>query len=77
MPALDKSAQHRPVTNDIDQARHAGRELVHQVNGMIIKNRVGGTAYLQTMPHMMADSLIADAVAVISSVDPILGEVDR
>ncbi|MEL6984862.1 MAG: hypothetical protein AAFO29_20705 [Actinomycetota bacterium] len=25
----------------------------------------------------MADSLIADAVAVISSVDPILGEVDR
>ena len=32
---------------------------------------------LQTMPHMMADSLIADAVAVISSVDPILGEVDR
>ena len=32
---------------------------------------------LQTMPHMMADSLIADAVAIISSVDPILGEVDR
>ncbi|MDH5521423.1 MAG: NADH-quinone oxidoreductase subunit D, partial [Acidimicrobiia bacterium] len=32
---------------------------------------------LQTLPHMMADSLIADAVAVISSVDPILGEVDR
>jgi NADH-quinone oxidoreductase subunit D len=29
------------------------------------------------MPHMMADSLIADAVAIISSVDPILGEVDR
>ena len=34
-------------------------------------------ANLQTMSHMMADSLIADAVAVISSVDPILGEVDR
>ncbi len=32
---------------------------------------------LQTMPHMMADSLLADAVAIISSVDPILGEVDR
>ncbi len=32
---------------------------------------------LQTMSHMMADSLLADAVAVISSVDPILGEVDR
>ncbi len=32
---------------------------------------------LQTMPHLMAGSLIADAVAIISSVDPILGEVDR
>jgi NADH-quinone oxidoreductase subunit D len=32
---------------------------------------------LQTMPHMMGGSLIADAVAIISSVDPILGEVDR
>jgi len=32
---------------------------------------------LQSMPHMMANSLIADSVAIISSVDPILGEVDR
>jgi NADH-quinone oxidoreductase subunit D len=32
---------------------------------------------LQTMPHMLAGGLIADAVAVISSVDPIMGEVDR
>jgi NADH-quinone oxidoreductase subunit D len=32
---------------------------------------------LQTMPHMMGGSLLADAVAIISSVDPILGEVDR
>ena len=32
---------------------------------------------LQTMSHMLADSLVGDAVAVISSVDPILGEVDR
>ena len=32
---------------------------------------------LQTMPHMMGGTLIADAVAIISSVDPILGEVDR
>ena len=32
---------------------------------------------LQTMPHMMQDSLVADAVAIISSVDPVLGEVDR
>jgi NADH-quinone oxidoreductase subunit D len=32
---------------------------------------------LQTLPHMMHNGLIADAVAVISSVDPIMGEVDR
>jgi NADH-quinone oxidoreductase subunit D len=32
---------------------------------------------LQTLPHMMRGGLIADGVAVISSVDPILGEVDR
>ena len=32
---------------------------------------------LQTLPHMMRGGLIADAVASISSVDPIMGEVDR
>tara|TARA_B100000686_G_scaffold346211_1_gene432407 strand:- start:223 stop:1551 length:1329 start_codon:yes stop_codon:yes gene_type:complete len=32
---------------------------------------------LQTLPHLMEGGLIADAVAVISSVDPIMGEVDR
>ena len=32
---------------------------------------------LQTLPHLMHGRLIADAVAIISSVDPILGEVDR
>jgi NADH-quinone oxidoreductase subunit D len=32
---------------------------------------------LQVLPHMMADSLVADAVAVISTVDPIMGEVER
>ncbi len=32
---------------------------------------------IQTMPLMMHGGLIADAVAVISSVDPVLGEVDR
>ncbi|MEM9133390.1 MAG: NADH-quinone oxidoreductase subunit D [Actinomycetota bacterium] len=32
---------------------------------------------LQTMPHMMSDGFLADAVAVIASVDPVLGEVDR
>jgi NADH-quinone oxidoreductase subunit D len=32
---------------------------------------------IQTLPHMLRGGLIADAVATISSVDPILGEVDR
>jgi NADH-quinone oxidoreductase subunit D len=32
---------------------------------------------IQTLPHMMRGRLVADAVAVISSVDPVLGEVDR
>jgi len=32
---------------------------------------------IQALPHMMRDGLIADAVAVISSIDPVLGEVDR
>jgi NADH-quinone oxidoreductase subunit D len=32
---------------------------------------------LQALPHMLRGGLVADAVAAISSVDPILGEVDR
>jgi NADH-quinone oxidoreductase subunit D len=32
---------------------------------------------IQTLPHMMRGGMVADAVAVISSIDPVLGEVDR
>jgi NADH-quinone oxidoreductase subunit D len=32
---------------------------------------------LQSLPHLMRGGMIADAVAVISSVDPVMGEVDR
>jgi NADH-quinone oxidoreductase subunit D len=39
--------------------------------------RASSFAHLQTMPHMLRGGLIADAVAAISSVDPIMGEVDR
>src|SRR4249920_2696622 len=39
--------------------------------------RAHSFANLQTLPHMMRGGLIADGVAIISSVDPILGEVDR
>jgi NADH-quinone oxidoreductase subunit D len=32
---------------------------------------------LQALPHMIRGGLIADAVAVISTIDPVMGEVDR
>ena len=32
---------------------------------------------LQALPVMMADSLIADTVATIASLDPVMGDVDR
>ena len=32
---------------------------------------------IQALPHMMRGGLVADAVAVISSIDPVMGEVDR
>jgi NADH-quinone oxidoreductase subunit D len=39
--------------------------------------RAPSFANIQTLPHMMRGGLVADAVAIISSVDPVLGEVDR
>jgi NADH-quinone oxidoreductase subunit D len=32
---------------------------------------------LQSLPHLLRGGLVADAVAIISSVDPVMGEVDR
>ena len=32
---------------------------------------------IQCLPHMMRGRLVADAVAIISTVDPVLGDVDR
>ena len=32
---------------------------------------------LQALPHMIAGGLVADAVAIISTLDPVMGEVDR
>jgi NADH-quinone oxidoreductase subunit D len=39
--------------------------------------RAPSFANIQCLPHMMRGCLVADAVAVISSVDPVLGDVDR
>jgi NADH-quinone oxidoreductase subunit D len=42
-----------------------------------IHMRAPSFANIQCLPHMMRGGLVADAVAVISSVDPVLGDVDR
>ena len=39
--------------------------------------RAPSFANIQCLPHMMRGGLVADAVAIISSVDPVLGGVDR
>ncbi|MGH9224711.1 MAG: NADH-quinone oxidoreductase subunit D [Acidimicrobiales bacterium] len=41
--------------------------------------RIRGPSFinLHAMPHMMRGGLLADAVAIISTVDPVMGEVDR
>ena len=56
-----------------------GCYLVSDGTAKPYRMRVRGPSFvnLQTLPHMMRNGLIADAVAVISSVDPIMGEVDR
>jgi NADH-quinone oxidoreductase subunit D len=56
-----------------------GCYMVSDGSGMPYRMHIRGPSFvnLQTMPHMLRGGLIADAVAVISSVDPIMGEVDR
>ena len=39
--------------------------------------RAPSFANLQALPIMMADSLVADAIATIASLDPVMGDVDR
>ena len=53
--------------------------LVSDGSAKPYRMRIRGPSFfnLQTLPHMMRDGLVADAVANISSVDPIMGEVDR
>jgi NADH-quinone oxidoreductase subunit D len=56
-----------------------GCYLVADGTGKPSRLHIRGPSFynLQAMSPMMEDRLIADAVAVISSVDPIMGEVDR
>ncbi len=56
-----------------------GCYLVSDGSGKPYRMHIRGPSFvnLQVMPHMLRGGTIADAVAIISSVDPIMGEVDR
>ena len=56
-----------------------GVYLVSDGTSTPYRMHVRGPSFInvQTMPHLMQNGLVADAVAIISSVDPIMGEVDR
>ena len=56
-----------------------GCYLVSNGSARPYRMRMRGPSFvnLQTLPHMMRGGFLADGVAVISSVDPIMGEVDR
>jgi NADH-quinone oxidoreductase subunit D len=56
-----------------------GCYLVSDGSAKPYRMRIRGPSFvnLQTLPAMMRGGLVADAVAIISSVDPIMGEVDR
>ena len=56
-----------------------GCYLVSDGGGMPLRmhTRAPSFSNLQALPIMMADSLIADSVACIASLDPVMGDVDR
>ncbi len=56
-----------------------GCYLVSDGTGMPARLHIRGPSFynLQSMEAMVPGTLIADAVAIISSVDPVMGEVDR
>jgi NADH-quinone oxidoreductase subunit D len=56
-----------------------GCYLVSDGSAVPYRMHIRGPSFvnLQSLPHMLRDGMIADAVATISSVDPIMGEVDR
>ena len=56
-----------------------GCYLVSDGSAVPYRMHIRGPSFLnlQTLPHLMQGGMVADAVAIISSVDPIMGEVDR
>jgi len=56
-----------------------GCYLVSDGSGKPVRMHIRGPSFynLQSMGPMVRSSLVADAVAIVSSIDPIMGEVDR
>jgi NADH-quinone oxidoreductase subunit D len=56
-----------------------GCYLVSDGSGKPVRMHIRGPSFynLQAIDAMGTDSLVADAVAIVSSIDPIMGEVDR
>jgi len=56
-----------------------GCYMVSDGSGKPVRMHIRGPSFynLQSIGPMGSDSLVADAVAIVSSIDPILGEVDR
>jgi NADH-quinone oxidoreductase subunit D len=56
-----------------------GCYLVSDGSGKPVRMHIRGPSFynLQSIDPMGRDSLVADAVAIVSSIDPIMGEVDR
>ena len=56
-----------------------GCYLVSDGTGKPVRLHIRGPSFynLQTMGAMVPGSMVADAVAIVSSIDPIMGEVDR
>jgi len=56
-----------------------GCYMVSDGSSKPVRMHIRGPSFynLQSMGPMVRDSLVADAVAIVSSIDPIMGEVDR
>ena len=56
-----------------------GCYMVSDGSGKPVRMHIRGPSFynLQSMGPMVRNSLVADAVAIVSSIDPIMGEVDR
>ena len=74
-----QGARGRGLRGDREPARRD--RLLHRQRRLVdaVPHARAGPSFvnIQCLPHMMRGGLVADAVAVISSVDPVLGEVDR